>query len=58
MKKGGKTEKEYTTFEEYQKAFFPKSLKKEDLEINDPQVLGATLARQSLQKCRNSLLRK
>ncbi len=58
MKQGKNVKKEYTTFEEYQKAFFPKSLKKQDLEINDPQVFGAMLARQSLQKCRNSLLRK
>jgi hypothetical protein len=58
MKGEVKAKKEYTTLKEYQKAFFPKSSKKEGLEIVDPQVLGATLARQSLQKCKNTLLQK
>jgi hypothetical protein len=58
MKEIEKTQGEYKTFQEYQKAFFPKSFKKETIDNKDPQTLGAAIAHISLERCRNKLLQK
>ncbi|MBI4690960.1 MAG: hypothetical protein HY754_11970 [Nitrospirae bacterium] len=50
MKKLKAKVQEYYSVKEYEKKFYPESYKKQLLEISDPNTLGTTLARESLNK--------
>lgn len=46
-----KTEiKEYNSIKEYERKYYPKSFKKQTVELSDPSNLGTVLARESLSK--------
>lgn len=49
MPKVSKTKKKYISYEEYQRAFFPKT-KTRRVASEDPAVIGAELAKQALRK--------
>ena len=51
MPRAKKTRKKYATFEEYQKAFFPKA-KDRPAATEDPARVGTELAKQMLRKRR------
>ncbi len=59
MKKNIKRNKEYHSFEEYKRTFFPCTLDSAlDKVYDDPERLGADLAKESLNKIKELFLKK
>ncbi len=50
MKKYKTNVQVFHSVKEYEKKYYPESLKKQSLEIGDPDTLGVILARESLNK--------
>lgn len=50
MKKYKTNIQEFHSVKEYEAKYYPESVKKQSLEINDPDTLGIVLARESLNK--------
>jgi hypothetical protein len=47
-----------TTYEQYEKVYFPKRTKKKELLVNEPMNFGANLARHSIDMIRRELDKK
>jgi|WetSurMetagenome_2_1015567.scaffolds.fasta_scaffold282160_2 hypothetical protein len=47
-----------TTYEQYEKVYFPKRTKKKDLLVNEPMNFGANLAKQSIEMIKRELDKK
>ncbi len=58
MRKDKKTEKEYSSFDEYKKNFFPNTDDNYSLQADDPRNLGINMARESLNKFKRLLTKK